>query len=147
MQLPVVTSCDHCGACCMQQSSPPGYLYVLAMTGEDYADSPFAEDAERIKTLPPEAMEVLLQYRQRLMAGAFQDIGEVPCCWLDVKTRRCRWYEHRPSVCREDLQVGDAGCLAWREEYIDGPGARNRLRQLLGAFKWRVQRHEAETVP
>ena len=24
-----------------------------------------------------------------------------PCCWLDLKTNRCRWYEHRPPLVDE----------------------------------------------
>lgn len=135
--LPVIDTCDGCGACCMQQSSPPGYLMILAQPDADWTDGPFAEDAERIKSIPPDAIAALSEYGDKLMAGAFNDIGDVPCCWLDLETRQCRWYEHRPSVCRDELERGDAGCVAWREEYHDGNGARGRLRRLLAMFRFR----------
>src|SRR5206468_9386250 len=31
-----------------------------------------------------------------------------PCLWLDPVTRRCRYYEHQPDVCR-DFEVGSEG--------------------------------------
>ena len=44
-----------------------------------------------------------------------------PCLWLDVATRRCRHYEHRPGTCR-DFRPGSYSCLQWRHRFgIPGP--------------------------
>lgn len=37
-----------------------------------------------------------------------------PCIWLDMETRRCRNYEHRPPTCREFVP-GCEVCLEDRE--------------------------------
>ena len=39
---------------------------------------------------------------------------ECPCCWLDQETKRCRFYEFRPGVCR-DFDLGGEACLATRK--------------------------------
>lgn len=106
--LKVIDSCDGCSACCMEQSSPPGYVAVLS----DYWGD--EEDIERVRHLPGEAMSVLREYRIRLLD---EDIkGERLCCWLDLLTKRCRWHEHRPNICRE-FEVGSKSCRDWREDY------------------------------
>jgi Fe-S-cluster containining protein len=114
--LPVIESCDGCGACCFEQASPPGYLYILVNPG-DYSGSEFAEDAERLKHLPTEARLALDKYRDDLLAGRSR--GDGACIWLDPITRKCRHYEHRPSICRDELVRGDQGCRYWRKEYAD----------------------------
>lgn len=100
--------CDNCGACCMEQGSPPGYLFILRA-----GEWPVEEDIERVKRLPEQAAKELIDYGDKLRAGEVS--GDGPCIWL-TDARRCRWHEHRPSVCRE-LAVGSPGCVAQREEY------------------------------
>ena len=111
-ELPII-SCDDCGACCFEQGSPPGYLCLLMQPSEQ-VDWPDAEDLPRLKTLPEDARAALLDYAADLGDGTV--IGEGPCCWLDQKTNRCRWYDWRPQICR-DLDVGSEGCRCWRDEY------------------------------
>jgi len=41
-------SCDSCGACCMEQCSPPGFLNIISGIGA-YDD----HDQELFDTLPP----------------------------------------------------------------------------------------------
>ena len=41
------------------------------------------------------------------------DMGR-PCIWLDLETRKCLHYEHRPQMCR-DFEVGNPHCLRMRE--------------------------------
>ena len=94
-------TCDGCSACCMEQTTPPGY-YVILMTGA----WPPGDDWGRFERLPIEAK----------LAIADADIDSVgPCCWLDVESKRCRWYEWRPQICR-DFKVGSESCLSWRCE-------------------------------
>lgn len=121
--LPVVTSCEGCGACCMTQGSPPGVLYHFGHPDSEVAE---AEGWPRHlrplsvwgRSLPPELAAELFRYHEGLDAGTAEDRGAagIPCLWLDVQTRRCRHYEHRPEACREVLQPGDAICLAWRQD-------------------------------
>ena len=99
--LPVITECfEGCGACCNQQSSPPGYVAVVAGAWRDQ------DDIERVRNLPEQARVELDAYMQTEMKD-----GQ-PCIWLDLDTRRCRFYEHRPSICR-DFEVGSDACLQW----------------------------------
>jgi Fe-S-cluster containining protein len=39
-----------------------------------------------------------------------------PCKHL-LPDNRCGIYHTRPSICREELHVGDEACLAWREQF------------------------------
>ena len=115
MNLPVIESCDGCGACCFEQGSPPGYLLILCQPETIEPDGPFADDLQRFKDLPANAIRDLLEYRERLLRGEVS--GDGICIWFNVETRRCSHYEHRPSICREEVVPGDEGCLTWREEY------------------------------
>lgn len=72
------------------------------------------EDVERLRNLPEDAMEELREYMKRLLAGEGAE-GD-SCIWLDGQSMRCRYHEHRPSICR-DFKVGGEDCLGWRETY------------------------------
>jgi Fe-S-cluster containining protein len=109
--------CKDCGACCFEQGSPTGYLVLLnaADRGEKLEEAwGEPDDISRFKVLPAEALADLCQYRTALMAGFIE--GDVPCCWFDEETLRCRYYEWRPEICRE-LKPGSEGCQGWRDEY------------------------------
>lgn len=104
--LPIVESCENCGACCQSLPAPP---YKVLMTTEGRlvpAPRGVAADVERLLAAPPDALEVR---RVRIESG--QNHG--PCCWLDPVTRGCRWYEFRPEVCRV-FERGSEDCLAVR---------------------------------
>lgn len=107
-------NCDNCGACCLEQGSPPGYITLLTSPASQHHEWPGEGDAERIKCLPAEALRAIAWYRRDLTEKRVN--GDGPCCWYDAAARRCRWYEHRPSICRE-LAVGSKGCLSWRKQY------------------------------
>ena len=87
-----ILNCDNCGACCMEMRTPP-------FIGDEYFSLPddlFVEVIEAVQSdRPPES----------------------PCIWLDLETRQCRHYEHRPDICRDELECGDKACRAWRKEY------------------------------
>lgn len=117
VDLPIIESCDDCGACCLEMNSPPGYVVF-------YAERPCwpkdTGDHERFARLPAEAKRLLDEYVQwlRLATKVHED---APCIWLDLDSRRCRFYEHRPSICR-DLELGGEGCRGWREQYQEITG-------------------------
>jgi hypothetical protein len=72
------------------------------------------EDLRRVRALPPEAYEEL----QDLVHGRLEHDPGDPCIWLDTPTRRCRFYAHRPTVCRGDaVTVGNSACWGWREHF------------------------------
>jgi len=100
------TNCDNCGACCMTQSTPPGYVAVI-FNPDGWPEE--TGDHERVARLPEAA-------RCELLDAIEDDAGDRPCCWLDQKTMRCRWYEHRPQICR-DFEVGSESCQCWRDEF------------------------------
>jgi uncharacterized protein len=111
--LPVIDLCDDCGACCMEQESPPGYVMLLS-SPEMMAEETFREDAERISAMPSALQDELRNYLHQLLAGV--ERPDTACIWLDKSTMRCRHHEHRPSVCR-DFEIGTDECRSWREAY------------------------------
>jgi uncharacterized protein len=107
--LPVIDSCEGCGACCQVVTHPPFYR-VFEDEGEDAW--------ERLRRDRPDILaEFLADFRARRAAGK-PDFG-TPCTWLDPVTRRCRNYEFRPLACRE-FEIGEFDCRdARRREGID----------------------------
>lgn len=95
--LPVVSNCDNCGACCTGQAALP-----VALVGDGFRMEP-------VSPLPPELVTELLAIRTRFIADGFPPDGS-PCIWYDAETRRCRHYEHRPTLCRDAVKVGDEAC-------------------------------------
>lgn len=115
--LPIIDNCDGCGACCMSQCSPPGYLFPKGESARHWMEK---RDLDRYMSLPLGAQRDLEEYIERLNRGETGDAD--PCCWFDLETRRCKWYEHRPQICR-DFDVGEASCRLWRIEHdINGEG-------------------------
>jgi len=112
-QLPVIDSCADCGACCMEQQSPPGYVMLLSSEQMMNADV-FSDDAERIQNLPEVAIAEIKNYMEQLLAGNERE--DEACIWLDVETMRCRYHEFRPSICR-DFKIGSDDCHSWRQKY------------------------------
>ena len=98
-QLPVIDSCDHCGACCLVVARPP--------FRHDFDDQ--GEDAwERLRSDRPDLFEALIDDETSRRAEGRPSYG-TPCIWLDAETRRCLHYELRPHACRE-FAVGDDDC-------------------------------------
>jgi len=96
-QISAAVSCDNCGACCMQMRSPPFIVYLKNQ-----------EKATYLATAPKAARQL---YVARLFDRSIPD--DAPCVWLDLKTKKCRFYDHRPIVCR-DFEVGEDACLGHR---------------------------------
>ena len=70
-------TCHRCGKCCENQPQPPWG----------------PADTEWWCALPA-------MLRAEIRGSAHHD--DDPCLWLDLKTRTCLHYEHRPPICRSD---------------------------------------------
>ena len=77
--LPVVESCDGCGACCKVVTSPPFYR-VFDEGGEDAW--------VRLKADLPDVLGELLADCQARQAAGGPFFG-TPCIWYHAPTRRC----------------------------------------------------------
>lgn len=98
-RLPVIESCEGCGACCRVVTSPP-FRRVFDGEGEDAW--------ERLRWDRPDLMaEILADDRARRKQG-LPSFG-TPCLWLDTEGLRCRNYDHRPRACR-DFELGGDDC-------------------------------------
>lgn len=101
--LPVINNCDGCGACCTGQAALPIHL-----VGEG------AARLNSVSPLPPELIEELQAIIKVYKADdSWPDDGS-PCIWYDADTKRCKHYNHRPTLCRDAVKVGDDACRRWR---------------------------------
>src|SRR5436305_12691683 len=97
--LPVIESCDGCGACCLVATRRPSYR-VLDEGGEDAW--------ERLKWERPDLLAGLLADDRARRAGGGPAYG-TPCTWFDGEAGRCRHYDYRPRACRQ-FEVGGEDC-------------------------------------
>ncbi|HEV3162449.1 MAG TPA: YkgJ family cysteine cluster protein [Isosphaeraceae bacterium] len=97
--LPIIESCDGCGACCLVVTRPPFYR-VFDEGGEDAW--------ERLRWERPDLLAELLADDQKRRAAGGSFYG-TPCSWFDAETGRCRHYEYRPRACRE-FEVSSEDC-------------------------------------
>jgi Fe-S-cluster containining protein len=97
--LPVIGSCNGCGACCQVVTRPP-FSTEFDEGGE--------EAWERLKCERPDLVsEIVAATRARRAAGV--PVFGTPCFWFDAGTGLCRHYDYRPRACRE-FAVGGADC-------------------------------------
>ena len=100
--------CSDCGLCCSTMRTPP-HMVLYYADGEVNHDASDEDDLAWLLAAPEEARRV----RDEGCDGDRPDGS--PCSWLDPVTKSCRFYEHRPGICR-DFSVGGIGCLTWRRE-------------------------------
>lgn len=105
--LNVITNCNDCGVCCMEQTALPIHLAY------DESNSGMTPCAP----LPPELREELLALRAKWDAEDSWPEDGSPCIWFDQEKRQCKHYEHRPTLCRDAVKVGDESCRKWRRAY------------------------------
>jgi Fe-S-cluster containining protein len=108
--LPILTNCEACGACCMEQGAPPDYV-ALSVNPHLGDDPSFAEDVERLGNLPAQAAELLAMYLRESQQGTRDQNGW--CVWFDGVSKSCRFYDWRPSTCRV-FELGSPGCRIYR---------------------------------
>lgn len=87
-----------CGDCCRHIGTPPR-LYP-------------SDD------LPPVLRDELIVYYTAVENEEIPDREELrlPCLWLTADGR-CRHYEYRPQMCREEVIPGDEWCTEFRAQY------------------------------
>jgi len=96
--LPVLSSCEGCGACCHTVGVPPFRIDRLV-------NEPIQ------KQVPDQLLQELLPaWEVRLLVSAS------PCLWYDPATARCRHYAIRPDACR-DFERNSPSCAAARQEF------------------------------
>ena len=88
-------ACRRCGACCANVACPP---FV----------------PEEMAELPRDIRNVVDWFR-----GRDPDRGPrvIPCYFLNIATRRCLIYEHRPQACRE-FKPGGQVCKELRWAFV-----------------------------
>lgn len=101
IDLPIL-NCDNCGACCTGQAALPVHL-----VGEHFRMEP-------VSPLPPGLAEELRNTVAKFNRDGWPPDGTA-CIWYDPRRKRCRHYEHRPTLCRDEVVPGDEGCRRWRE--------------------------------
>lgn len=97
--LPVISSCDACGACCRFVTTPP-FLRRLDGTAE--------EIWERLTWDRPDLVAELIAAESARKTRGEPSYG-TPCTWLDLATGRCRHYDDRPRACRA-FELGGQDC-------------------------------------
>jgi Fe-S-cluster containining protein len=113
--LPVV-SCTDCGACCTGQAALPIHL-----VGQHFA-------MPGVAPLPVDLAEELRATIERFDREGWPPDGS-PCIWYDADRRQCRHYEYRPTLCRDNLAVGDEACRRWRKTVGIDPSERWVMRR------------------
>lgn len=94
------THCEKCGDCCMHMGHPP-FLAIGKERGGRTVDG-WLIDFDHSPEMPEKLIKQIRDYIVSLSRGG-EDRGaaELPCFWLDLKTKRCKHYEFRPEVCRD----------------------------------------------
>jgi Fe-S-cluster containining protein len=104
--LPMVESCEGCGACCEHVGYPP-FVWV----GEE-PDYPIADEGWRSL---PEQMRKEITDHIDAHCGLPDGTYGTPCLWYDRDAKKCLHYELRPQICRE-FEVGSKDCLSLRAD-------------------------------
>ena len=92
----MTTDCKGCGACCLHMAVPP-------------------YDDDELLGMPDIVRDEMVGVRKtRSIQFAIYGTDCIPCGFLDLVTRQCRHYEHRPNICRDFQFLGKycAGVIA-----------------------------------
>ena len=104
--LPVIDSCEGCGACCFEIPSPPLYSLLLCplFDGQEKPDivPDTDEDLWRVRNMPVDLRNDLASYFHSafiLDKEAREPLhpNKGACIWFDWDSRRCKHHEWRPS--------------------------------------------------
>lgn len=96
------TNCDGCGVCCMHMATPP------------YSEAEYRNLMQNHNTV---FVDLLKARESRRMQWEVHGQDFIPCGFLDMVTRQCRHYEHRPEICR-DFELGGDDCMAFRKKAL-----------------------------
>jgi uncharacterized protein len=112
IDLPIIESCDGCGACCMHMGSPPAFGIFFPRAGHEITlGARDREDYQIIKAMPSTLRDELHAYYH---SGVDRGAENLPCLWLDLDTKKCRHYEHRPTICR-NFEMSSEHCHGHRQ--------------------------------
>ena len=103
--LPIVKSCEGCGACCMTMGHPRYFWNQEQGTNVD----------ELWIELPKSLVAEIETHLESLRGDEQADFG-TPCIWFDDVERNCRHHRYKPQVCR-DLEIGGEACLRSRRQF------------------------------
>ena len=84
---------------------PPFLLELNAGVPEQIGGEDSTADYHRLRAAPAAAQAAYLGHLGTINA---------PCSWLDTASKRCRYYEFRPDICRT-FEVGGKWCSQHRE--------------------------------
>lgn len=99
----MILSCDDCGACCLGQATLP--IHLVAENG--------VFRLEGVNPLPGYLRDRLVAIRNAMIKDGFPS-DTSPCIWYDRIAKGCRYYNYRPTLCRDRIQPGDKACQRWR---------------------------------
>ena len=97
--LPIIDSCEGCGACCRVVTLPP-FRRIFNESGE--------EGWERLRWDRPDLLAQIITEDKGLRSRGEPSYGS-PCLWYDSTTARCLHHELRPQACR-DFAIGEQDC-------------------------------------
>ncbi len=93
--LPDASACHYCAACCVSVGRPPF-------------------QPEEIAALPAEIQQIVVWFNRHDPQRTAQ---VTPCYFLNLATRMCLIYEHRPQACHEFRPDGQI-CRELRRAYV-----------------------------
>ncbi len=98
--LPILSSCDDCGACCLVVTEPP-FRRVFDGDGEEAWNT--------LKRAHPALVAEILTHQAARREAGVPSHGS-PCLWYDPATRKCRHHPLRPQACRA-FTIASPDCL------------------------------------
>lgn len=96
-----------CGACCLHMGMPPFDCY-------DDDDIEFVGLPDELKRELEQVWDSHFGDQKEKFEGRISNNTGGACAWLDLETRKCRHYEHRPAICR-NFEPGCDVCQEDRE--------------------------------
>lgn len=112
-----VTNCDNCAACCLHMGRPPFDPGEIDSLPAELARQIREYDADVAEGIRPDPYRLTDVVKELGFYPMDQDKYIAPCVWLDLETKRCIHYEHRPKTCRVMVSPGDPVCRASRNHF------------------------------
>lgn len=117
--------CTRCPAYCCTYAEITVEPRDLVRLGKHFGVTP-ATVRRRYTVEGPESGERVLRHQKDRLFGT-------ACCFLDLETRRCTVYQHRPDVCKsypEYARCGYYDMLSFERRWQDDPDLVVRARVL-----------------
>jgi len=118
--LPVINSCNSCGACCEEMGGTPVAWYLgkperevavrmaLAVKeGLELKQQQF--DCGNLEGIPSWLIEEMRHQAEEWKTKNTWPTYSDPCTWYDPISKRCKNYDYRPLLCRA-FELGSSAC-------------------------------------